>query len=801
MSNAAPNSLPDINFAAMSPSEPTAPLNPANDSEIVLKATELVNQGELEQAEQLLRQLVNSGCSLPMAWMNLGVLVGDRGDKDERLKLFHHAQELDPHNPDVLLNLATAYHENGDSNSAEALIRQVLHQDSQLVAAHHYLGVILAKAGRASEARDALATALELDPGHWQSLDQLTGLKSTAELKLAEAGYRRLIDAEPENGSLHRKLGVNLEYQDRIPEAIESYRTALNCNAADDQSLIRLGLVLLNLGKADESLFLFLQALALDPDNAEALACTGFALHTLGDQGQAIEMLERALVQMPERFDILNVKGICQIEMGQLDQALATFEKAHQQDPSQMGIRLNLANVLRTRGDLESARIALDKLLAEQPLDMSLFSSQMFLYSVASEQWAPAALELGHRFWPEWTQAFAPELDSSATDSLVLAPTKLSISTVIDTDDPLRGGKVRVGILSGDLGGHVVSGFLAAFLEHYDRDKLHVELLSMRRRYESRSEELIALADGAISLEGLSYPQARKLMRSRKYNLILETSGYTRHSGISMLAQRCAPVQCHYIGYHATTALPGMDYFIGDQETADPAFQDQFSEQLWQLPRPWLAYPKNQVFPAAEQLAATDLPVLGSFSQVGKIRAETLSFWGPALKKVPDSLLVIKDRCTLDPNVCQRIADLLAKDHDIDPQRLRFLPMLGEWKDHVDCYNILDVALDTTPWSSATTGFEALAMGAPLVAIKGGCTAARMSTSLVQGVGRPEWVARTPDEFAAIVAELCSDLPALRAGKQERQHQAQNSSLFDGMDLAQHLQAALIAMVNKAKQA
>jgi hypothetical protein len=51
------------------------------------------------------------------------------------------------------------------------------------------------------------------------------------------------------------------------------------------------------------------------------------------------------------------------------------------------------------------------------------------------------------------------------------------------------------------------------------------------------------------------------------------------------------------------------------------------------------------------------------------------------------------------------------------------------------------------------------------------------------------------------VADLCSDLPALRAGKQERQRQAQNSILFDGKDLAQHLQAALIAMANKAKRA
>ena len=795
------NALPDINLAAMNPSAPTPPLNPANESEIVLRATELVTQGELDQAEQLLRQLVNSGCSLAKAWMNLGVLVGNRGDKDERLELFHHARDLDPNNADVLLNLATAYYENGDFDGAEALIRQVLHQDAQLVAAHHSLGVVLAKAGRASEARVALTTALELNPDHWQSLDQLTELKAAADLKLAEAGYRRLIAAKPDNGSLHRKLAVNLRHQERATEAIESFHAALNLDAADAQSLIGLGLSMLNLGRADESLVLFLQALALDPENAEALACNGLALHTLGDASQAIEMLNRALEKQPDRADIINLKGVCYTEIGRLDQAVASFEKALELDSGNLAIQFSLANTLRSRGDLEAARIAFDELLAAKPLDLSLFSAQMFLYSIASERWAPEALELGQRFWPEWTKAFAPEIDHSANDSLVLDSTTLSSSSLVESDDPRRRGKVRVGILSGDLGGHVVGGFLAAFLEHYDHDKLHVELLSMRRRYESRSEELIAFADGAISLEGLNDPQAREFMRSRNYDLILETSGYTRHGGISLLAQRCAPVQCHYIGYHATTALPGMDYFIGDMETADPAFQDQFSEQLWQLPRPWLAYPKHQVFPAAEQLAATDLPVLGAFSQVSKIRTETLSFWGAALKKVPDSLLVIKDRCIVDPNVCERIAAVLAKEHDVDPQRLRFLPPLGEWNDHVDCYNILDVALDTTPWSSATTAFEALAMGAPLVAIKGGCTAARMSTSLVQGVGRPEWVARTPDEFAAIVAELCSDLPALRAGKQERQIQAQNSSLFDGKDLAQHLQAALIAMVSKAKQA
>jgi FimV-like protein len=186
-------------------SAPISPSNTCSDSETVLRASELVSQGELDQAEHLLRQLVNAGCSLPMAWMNLGVLVGERGDKDERLKLLLQARQLDPNDARILLNLATAYYENGDLDSAEALIRQVLVQDAELVAAHHSLGVVLAKAGRSSEASLAFVTALELDPDHWQSLDQLTELKSAADLELAEAGYRRLIAAEPDNGPLHRR--------------------------------------------------------------------------------------------------------------------------------------------------------------------------------------------------------------------------------------------------------------------------------------------------------------------------------------------------------------------------------------------------------------------------------------------------------------------------------------------------------------------------------------------------------------------------------------------------------------------
>ena len=132
----------------------------------------------------------------------------------------------------------------------------------------------------------------------------------------------------------------------------------------------------------------------------------------------------------------------------------------------------------------------------------------------------------------------------------------------------------RVGLLSADIGNHVVSLFLDPLLRHHDPHQCQLELISMRRLYDATTDELLGLADHSLSLEGLPPDQARAALRARDYDLIVDTSGYTRGSGLPLLAERCAPLQAHYIGYHATTGLPTIDGFIGDQETAAPELQE-----------------------------------------------------------------------------------------------------------------------------------------------------------------------------------------------------------------------------------
>jgi predicted O-linked N-acetylglucosamine transferase (SPINDLY family) len=332
---------------------------------------------------------------------------------------------------------------------------------------------------------------------------------------------------------------------------------------------------------------------------------------------------------------------------------------------------------------------------------------------------------------------------------------------------PIRAGdrRLRIGFLSAEIGNHVVASFLSSFLDHYDRSRFAVELFVTSRHFDAQAESMAAQADHHWLLSGMALELARALIRSRQLAILVETSGFTRDGGIDLLAERCAPVQCHYIGYHATTGLDTIDWFIGDQETVPERFAHQFVEGLWRLPRAWLARRPDPYLPAAESSASEEDPVLGSFNQLTKVRQETLTYWLAALQAVPRSRLLIKYRSASDPAVRQRITACLDRG-GVASERISFLGHCGSFQEHMAAYNRLDVALDATPWSSATTGFDALAMGVPLVAIRGGCTSARMSAAILRGLGRPEWIAESPQQFGAIVAGLCADLQALRAGKQ-----------------------------------
>ncbi len=716
------------------------------DAQQLEKAVNLARGHQKREAESLLRHLIASGLRHPKACMVLGVLCGERGDLGQRRLWFEQARylgDLAGETPALrlLLNQSVDALEQGASDQALAFGEEAVRLYPEEISIHLHLARLLQHYDRGFEA------------DHY--LEQAKKTLGNTPIQVGET-Y--------ENWKLLAQAQVDLL---RLDDALEAYRRLLQIDANDLASLLAISKLLIQKRSIDEALPWLLNALALNPDHVEVLYLNAFVLKEIGETKQAEGLLRQALAIHPHHLSVSQLLVSCLIDQGIIAEAATICREVLKRHPKDYDCRLRLAVCLRGLGEVVESLQIQKELMSDEPQNFGIFSSWMFTTSICDIVSSDEVLATADQFWR------GLGIGHDLPNNRVLAEINSAVHR------PLR-----VAILSADIGEHVVGLFLETLLRHHDPKTCQLELLSMHRHYDKMSEELVSLADGFHNLEDLTIQEARHCIQKQQYDLIVDVSGHTRDTGLYLLAERCAPAQAHYIGYHATTGLSTIDAFIGDEETAAHDLQPQFCEQLWRLPRPWLAFPREHPFPQSSCRIETHRPVLGSFSQQTKISDTTLTFWAEAMRRVPEAVLMLKSRGLEEQAVRQHLEDRLQR-HGIHPGRLTFVAPVEYWVQHLEHYNYIDIALDTTPWSSATTGFEALGMGVPLVAIRGSVMAARMGSSLVKGLGRKEWISDTPETFADIVAKLCDDLSNIRAGKAKLQEEVLQSALFDGQDLAQ----------------
>ncbi|WP_414026733.1 hypothetical protein [Cyanobium sp. ATX-6F1] len=95
-------------------------------------------------------------------------------------------------------------------------------------------------------------------------------------------------------------------------------------------------------------------------------------------------------------------------------------------------------------------------------------------------------------------------------------------------------------------------------------------------------------------------------------------------------------------------------------------------------------------------------------------------------------------------------------------ERLALLPRNPN-HGHMGAYHAIDIALDPFPYNGVTTTCDALWMGVPVVALRGQLPQARGGVSLLEALGRPEWIADDPEAYLAIALKLAADPVGLSA--------------------------------------
>jgi predicted O-linked N-acetylglucosamine transferase (SPINDLY family) len=144
--------------------------------------------------------------------------------------------------------------------------------------------------------------------------------------------------------------------------------------------------------------------------------------------------------------------------------------------------------------------------------------------------------------------------------------------------------------------------------------------------------------------------------------------------------------------------------------------------------------------------------VFGSFARVEKITDEVVTVWAQIMAMCPDAVIELKAKAFEDDDVRKKYLGMFSR-LGVLADRINILPQADSITGHIDCYNRIDVTLDTFPYNGTTTTCESLMMGVPVVTVSGRAHQSRVGESVLRHAGFSDWVC---DNTADYISRACS---------------------------------------------
>ena len=359
---------------------------------------------------------------------------------------------------------------------------------------------------------------------------------------------------------------------------------------------------------------------------------------------------------------------------------------------------------------------------------------------------------------------------------------------------------LTVAWITADLAYHPVSRFLLGFfaaspqLEHR-----HLLVDTCDHLVESNRCQFEGLTNLQVHNIGHGeWPAKLAAIRALQADVAIDLSGWTGGHFMRGFLARLAPVQMSYLGYFASTGLPTMDVWLGDDQLFPTPMQEWHTESIHRLQRCFIAWQPPAQLPEATVDVAEARPAggirFGSFNHNRKLSDATLRLWGDLLGSLPGSSLVLKashrDDAATQELLCRRM-----RRQGLDPERVIWLPRADGPLEHLRQYGLVDVALDCFPNGGCTTTCEALWMGTPVITLTGRSYVSRMSTAVLHGAAMGEWCASSPEHYLQLARAQADGLVWLRQNRSHWRHQLQVNPLGDAADLMDQLELAFTTLV------
>jgi protein O-GlcNAc transferase len=300
---------------------------------------------------------------------------------------------------------------------------------------------------------------------------------------------------------------------------------------------------------------------------------------------------------------------------------------------------------------------------------------------------------------------------------------------------------LRVGFVSADFCKHSVAYFslpLIARLSEVE-DAITPVLYSNTKRADAVTEEFKKCPKVVWrSVIGVDDEAMASMIREDRIDILIDLGGHTADSRLTVFSKKAAPIQVSYVGYALTSGSPFIDYRITDH-TADPIgmTEQHFTEQLWRLPRcAWVYRPTIPPEPQSKAPSSKgERFTFGATNAIAKWNPPLLDAWAAILKGCPKARLFMKGSAFRDKHFGEHVLKQFT-DRGITVDQLLFDGWEGDHSKHLQRLKIIDLNLDTFPYSGTTTTCESILMGVPMLTMVGKTHRSRVSASLLRSLGR-----------------------------------------------------------------
>ncbi|QDV81879.1 tetratricopeptide repeat protein [Planctomycetes bacterium TBK1r] len=689
---------------------PRPPQRPVTDTQALAAkidtALTLQKAGNLEQAKQLYCEVLSVDPNHSDAWHLLGMTLYSAAAYPSALECLEKAHGLLGDNPELMGHLALVYHALGDLQRARQMLSQLVSVDPNNADTRNNFGVFLLELGQLEQAEEQFQHALRINPGSEQ-----------ASMNLANCWVRqnRLHDAEQIYDDLVRRNGDNLDVLGNLGEcyrrqckweqSLELLQRVVRARPGDVVSKLTLARTLVNLGRLDEAAERLEQLIAEFPHYPKAHHYLGTVSLTLGDVAKAESEIQLALQLDPADAHALCSLGFVYIETDRRREAAECFAEAVKLDARMSGAHGCLLYLMSGDPDID-----------------------------------PKQLFEEHVRWGEVHGNVQP------------------LQRHLNVRDPNR--KLRIGYASADFREHAVTAFFEPLLSLRDRSKFEVYCY-----YESGVEDhvtgqLKSLSDHWRVTLGYSDQQVAQQILDDQIDIMVDLAGHTSGNRLPALAYKPAPIQISWLGYPNTTGLKAIDYCLTCDVQNPVGEPTLHTEELIRIPGGSFCFAPPQNAPELSSLPArrNGYVTFGSLHRPFKISSSTHDLWAAALKACPDVRLLAFNTRFNDSLKRELISALVQRG--IDESRIE-VRSTYRGESYLETYHEIDLGLDTTPWAGGTTTMEALWMGIPVVGFYGANRPSRGTAGIVHHLGKPEWIAKSIDDYASSVGRLAGDLDEL----------------------------------------